>query len=74
MVDEDAACSACYSSLIYALHRLGRKPRVDGKIRIGQGFEGKSGAGFGVGNCTRGLSKHVPGCPPKATEIIKGLK
>jgi len=73
-IDEDAACSACYSSLVYALHRHGGKPRADGKIRIGQGFKGKSGEGIGVGNCTRGYAKNVPGCPPKATEIIKALK
>ena len=81
-INEDAACSACYSSLIYALHRLGGKTSLNGKIHIGQGFKGKSGAGssggsgsgLGVGNCTRGFSNYVPGCPPKATDIIKALK
>jgi len=73
LIDEDAACSACYSSLVYALHRLHGKPRPGGKIHIGQGFIGKSGAGIGVGNCTRGFDKCIPGCPPKATEIIKIL-
>ena len=70
-IDEDAACSACYSSLVHALHRLGGKARVDGKIRIGQGFLGKGGEGAGVGNCTRGFSRCVAGCPPKATDIIR---
>jgi len=74
LIDEDAACSACYSSLIYALHRLGSRVRIDGKVHIGQGFKGKSGTGFGVGVCTQGFSKCVPGCPPKATEIIKALR
>jgi len=74
LIDEDAACSACYSSLIYALHRLDGKTSAEGKIHIGQGFLGKTGDGFGVGNCTRGFSKSIPGCPPKATEIIKLLK
>jgi len=74
LIDEDAACSVCYSSLVYALHRLNGKPRADGKIHIGQGFIGKSGAGVGIGNCTRGFEKHVPGCPPKATDIVKALR
>jgi uncharacterized protein (DUF362 family) len=74
LIDEDAACSACYSSLIYALHRLGGTVRIDGKIHIGQGFKGKSGKGLGIGVCTQGYSKCVKGCPPKATEIIEALK
>ena len=73
-IDEDAACSACYSSLIYALHRLGGRVQSGGKICIGQGFKGKSGNGLGIGVCTQGFSKHVAGCPPKATDIIKALK
>jgi len=73
-IAEDAACSACYSSLVYALHRLDGKVAFDRKISIGQGFAGKSGSGFGVGNCTRGFAKCIPGCPPKATEIMKGLQ
>ena len=78
LIDEDAACSACYSSLIYALHRLGGRVSKDintgdGKIRIGQGFKSKSGKGFGVGICTQGFSKCVDGCPPKATDIIEAL-
>jgi len=74
LINEDAACSACYSSLIYALHRLGGRARVNGKINIGQGFKGKSGIGFGVGICTKGFSKCVAGCPPKATDILEALK
>jgi len=74
LIDEDAACSACYSSLIYALHRLGGRARHNGIISIGQGFKGKSGAGIGVGVCTKGFSKCVAGCPPKATDIIEALK
>jgi len=77
LIEEDAACSACYSSLIYALHRLGGNIGIGGaggKICIGQGFKGKTGPGTGIGNCTRGLAKNVPGCPPKATEIIEALK
>jgi len=71
---EDAACSACYSSLIFALHRLKGRGRLDSKIYIGQGFVGKSGTGVGIGSCTSGFSKNILGCPPKATEIINALK
>ena len=73
LINEDAACSACYSSLIFALHRLGGRAKVEGKIHIGQGFKDKSGNGIGIGVCTKGFSKCIPGCPPKATEIIKTL-
>ena len=73
-IEEDAACSACYSALVYALHRLGGNPRTEGKLHIGQGFKGISGPGTGIGDCARGFAKSVPGCPPKATEIIKALR
>jgi len=72
IINEDSACSACYSALVYALHRGGG--RAAGKIHIGQGFKSKSGAGIGVGNCACGFEKHIPGCPPKATDIAEGLK
>ncbi|MCL2565751.1 MAG: DUF362 domain-containing protein [Defluviitaleaceae bacterium] len=72
LIREDAPCSACYSSLIYALHRLGGKAPVN--IHIGQGFKGKSVDGVGIGNCTQGFSKYVPGCPPKATDIMEFLR
>lgn len=75
IIEEDAACSACYSSLIFALHRLGgRQIHGTGKIYIGQGFKGKSGGGLGIGNCTRGFDRCVTGCPPKATDIINALR
>ncbi|MCL2121771.1 MAG: DUF362 domain-containing protein [Clostridiales bacterium] len=80
LIREDAACSACYSSLIYALHRLGGVipkgggMRRDGQVCIGQGFREQRGEGFGIGNCTGGLSVHVPGCPPKATDIIEAWR
>ncbi|MCL2663577.1 MAG: DUF362 domain-containing protein [Oscillospiraceae bacterium] len=73
LIDEDAACSACYSSLIYALHRMGGIARLDEKIHIGQGFKGKEGKGIGIGACASGFTKNVKGCPPKATEIIEAL-
>jgi len=72
-IKEDAACSACYSSLVYALHRLGGKTSKKKKIHIGQGYKGKSGSGIGIGNCAHGFEKCVAGCPPKATDIIDAL-
>ena len=74
LIDEDAACSACYSSLVYALHKLGNSPHARGKIHIGQGFRGKGGDGVGIGNCARGFSVCVAGCPPKATDIVDQLQ
>jgi len=74
LIEEDAACSACYSSLVYALHRLGGRVRPDGKIHIGQGFKGKTGKGTGIGICTQGFTNCVKGCPPKATDIIDALR
>ena len=71
-VNENSACSACYSALIYALHR--NRGQVSGKIHIGQGFKGKTGKGIGVGNCTCGFEKSVAGCPPKATDIFEMLQ
>lgn len=72
-VEEDSACSACYSALMYALDKV-RDPSVKGEIKIGQGFRGKRCAGFGVGNCTAGCGEHVPGCPPTAADIRKALE
>jgi hypothetical protein len=70
-ISEDKACSACYSSLIYALHNT--KIRPSQKINIGQGFRGKSGI-LGCGDCTSGCGRYVKGCPPKAVDIIEFLK
>ncbi|MCL1789647.1 MAG: DUF362 domain-containing protein [Oscillospiraceae bacterium] len=71
-INEDSACSACYSALIYALHRLRGQPSE--KIHIGQGFKSVSGDGIGIGNCACGFSRNVPGCPPKATDILERLQ
>lgn len=70
-INDDAACSVCYSSLIYALYRLGGS--VSDKLYIGQGYKGRTANGTGIGNCTCGFSKYVPGCPPKASDIIQYL-
>jgi len=71
-IEEDGACSACYSALIYALYRFKKAP-VE-RIYIGQGFCGKTGKGLGIGKCARGFDRSVAGCPPKATDILRMLK
>lgn len=71
-INEDMACSACYSALVYALHNTGIHPAKQ-KINIGQGFRGKKGI-LGCGNCTSGCDYHVEGCPPKAVDIAGFLK
>lgn len=74
-VEERDACSACYGSLIHALHRLAEEGELgalkpeENKIKIGQGFRGEKGGGIGIGHCTRGLACALPGCPPTAREI-----
>ena len=75
-VNEDKACSACYGSLIFALNNAGRGAldSIVGKINIGQGFQGKSAEGLGIGDCCSGCSQYVKGCPPKAQKIIEKLK
>jgi len=71
------ACSACYGSLVHSLARL-REKGVDinrlGKLYIGQGYKGKVQEGIGIGCCTAGFSKCLPGCPPKARDIIDFLE
>ena len=58
-VDAVDSCSACYGTLIPALDRLREeglfedlRAALPGKICIGQGYRGKTGA-VGIGNCTR---------------------
>ena len=71
LINEDSACSVCYASLVFALHRNGG---ARGKnICIGQGFKRKSGDGLGIGNCTKNFKTHVKGCPPKAADILSFL-
>ncbi len=75
-VIEDQACSACLGSLVHALNRLdeaGDLNLVREKISIGQGFRSCKGEGLGIGSCTKGFSHCIPGCPPKAVDITRGL-
>lgn len=76
--EPDSACSACYGNLIHALKRLDEVDRLDDipvAICIGQGYKGVNDPNkVGVGICTRGLGKSLPGCPPKAIDMIAFLK
>ena len=75
-VDEYDSCSACYASLIPALEKLrseGLLDRLDCRIGIGQGHQGKNGK-IGVGKCTSGFDFYVKGCPPETDKIYEELK
>ena len=72
-IDEQNACSACYAALIFALNNADVSPTgtlTQGKLKIGQGFRGKKCDGLGIGNCTAGCERFVPGCPPTARDVL----
>ncbi len=74
-IEAREACSACYGSLIHALQRLkdkGKFYQID-RIYIGQGFRGEEIEGTGIGSCTAGVEKNLPGCPPAAKDIYDFL-
>jgi hypothetical protein len=76
-IDESESCSACTGSLIHALCRLEEErslSKLSQKIKIGQGYRNKSINGLGIGNCTSGCHRNLPGCPPKALDILHFLK
>jgi len=77
-VNQDSACSACYANLINALARMdenGTLRNLNGKeVCVGQGFRGKEKSCIGIGNCTRGFSINVKGCPPSAISIRQKLE
>ena len=71
----DKACSACYGSLIHALHRLDENGiKVNKKLFIGQGFKGKSEPGLGIGSCTHCFAHSLAGCPPTAKAMVEFLQ
>lgn len=76
--EERSACSACYGNLIHALKRLdevGRLKNLSHTISIGQDFKGvEDPQRVGVGICTKALGKSLPGCPPKAIDMIEFIK
>ena len=71
-VHEREACSACFASLVRALYvtRRGR----DQEMFIGQGWRKEAPDGLGIGNCCRGATSCVPGCPPTAEAIARRLR
>ena len=71
-VQQDQACSACFASLVRALHTSQYGKNV--KICIGQGWKGKEFDGLGVGNCCRNASRCVKGCPPTAEAVANALQ
>ena len=74
-VRQDSACSACYASLVRALYNAKRAGiRVEEPVYIGQGFQGKSLEGVGIGRCCAGASCPVKGCPPTAEAILETLR
>lgn len=77
-IDQKDACSACYANLIQALARLnerGMLRHLKGRcIKIGQGYKGIECEGIGIGNCTKGLSHNIKGCPPPASDILEFLQ
>ena len=76
-IDERQACSTCLGGLIHALQRLENQGRLAGfkkKICIGQGFKEISGSNIGIGNCTAGFSRFLPGCPPSPADIVPFLR
>ncbi|KJS22402.1 MAG: iron-sulfur cluster-binding protein [Clostridiaceae bacterium BRH_c20a] len=76
-IREREACSICYGSLIFALKRLkdnGKIIKNTDYIYIGQGYKDFVGEGVGVGNCTKGFSKFLQGCPPNANSIVEFLE
>ncbi|MCR5356609.1 MAG: DUF362 domain-containing protein [Lachnospiraceae bacterium] len=74
-VSADSACSACYASLVRALYRADKEGvRVNKKIFIGQGYQGKELNGIGIGRCCRGAKTCIMGCPPTADAILEHLR
>ena len=71
-VHENQACSACFAALVRALHATGRG-QSEG-IYIGQGWQGKTLDGLGIGKCCKGAQTCVMGCPPTADAIARTLE
>ena len=71
-VKQDKACSACFANLVRALYASGYGKDMD--ICIGQGWQGKSFDGIGIGKCCKGATTCVMGCPPTAEQIANALE
>ena len=74
-VHADSACSVCFASLIRALYIADEEGmQINSRIHIGQGYQGKTIKGFGVGRCCSGAEICVHGCPPTASSILQQLE
>ncbi|HOL18023.1 MAG TPA: DUF362 domain-containing protein [Bacillota bacterium] len=77
-IREKQACSPCYAALVYALRRLKESGQLKKlpPVCIGQGWKEKKEKAeeLGVGACTKGCRLNVPGCPPRAGEIVAALQ
>ena len=69
-VQARSACSACYASLVRALHRSGGTNKA---VAIGQGWKGMPFDGLGVGACCDCAREQVKGCPPSAGDILRAM-
>ena len=78
LVRQKDACSACFANTVDALRRLeqaGQLPRLVSPLCVGQGYRGlQCGDAIGIGQCTAGFDRCIPGCPPSADEIFKALQ
>ena len=75
-VEEVDSCSACYGNLVHALNQLkeeGLLDRLQDRIGIGQGMQGKTGR-LGIGRCTKDFEFSIMGCPPEPEKIYEDLK
>ncbi len=74
-LNADQACSACYANAVHAMKRLEERGAARGlpPLFIGQGWQGKTCDGVGIGRCAKGSRGNVPGCPPAALDIVEAL-
>ncbi len=76
-VTEKSACSPCYGAVIHALSRLEEENLlndISADLHIGRDYREKELPYLGVGECTASFSDYIPGCPPRARDIIEHLK
>ena len=69
-VHADKACSACFASLVRALYET---DATADDVYIGQGWQGASVDGLGIGRCCAGATSCVMGCPPTSDAIVATL-
>ena len=74
-VRADSACSACFAALVRALYQAEEEGiRIPEEIHIGQGNQGETLKGLGIGRCCQGAERCVMGCPPTASVILEELR